>query len=189
MTTTRQIELKLLEEYDDAMFGNSDEMRDARLKGQKYHQLFLRNEKRKLELIEKQLLKCQQLFPGDKDLQVYEFRLHCHRALAKMGSAVYYDLYPSMFSPSKDEELRAAIKHFDDALQIRESPRPRMGKVMCYQDLGDNKSALRELEVILERHKGDEEDYLWARKEKDELEMKMQTSSVGQFVRGLFGRI
>ena len=59
-------------------------------------------------------------------------------------------------------------------------------KVFCYRQLGDKKSALQELDYILEHYADDEELYLKARKEKDELETP-SSSGIGGLFRSIFG--
>ena len=62
----------------------------------------------------------------------------------------------------------------------------RVWKVFCYRQLNDKKRALQELDYILEHHADNEEAYLQARKEKDELETP-SSSGIGRILRSIFG--
>ena len=186
MNTSQQTELKLVQSYDRELRDFSQKIGEVARQGKESHQSFLKKFQQKIDIYEKQILHYKYLFPADKAIQVYEASIYSFRGMFKLQSALYYDFYPGMFSPSKDSELRAAIILFDKSLQISEQANTRSMKVFCYRQLNDTKSALKELNYIIERHSDNEDAYLRARKEKDELETP-SSSGIGGLLRSIFG--
>lgn len=187
MSTSQQTELKLVEVYDQELEDLLGKAIDASRAGKEALKSFLKEVERKINIFEKQVLNYKRLFPNSQDIQSYESRVYFFQGVHKVYSSLYYDMYPGgIFSPSKYGELSAAMKLFDTALQICEQPNARSMKVFCYRQLGDNKNALQELDYILEHYSHDEEVYLKARKEKDELETPA-SSGIGKFFRSIFG--
>lgn len=101
-------------------------------------------------------------------------------------TGLYNELYGGMFSPTMSDNLRKAITFFEGSLQIWEHVAPRTMKVFCYRHLDDKKSAIQELDGILQLYAHDEDAYLKARKEKDELEAS-SSSGIGRLVRSILG--
>ena len=188
MNANQQTELKLVEAYDQELADFLLKWFEVDVGGKESYQRFLKDLQRKIDIFEKQVLNYKQLFKDDKDVQFYESRILFFRGMFKICSSWYYDLFPGIFSPSKYGELRAALKLFDQSLQISEQPNTRSMKVFCYRQLGDNESALQELDYILEFYADNEEVYLHARKEKDELEFETRSSSgIWRLLRSIFG--
>ena len=186
MSANQQTELKLVETYDQELTDFLEKAIDAARGGKEPLKRFLKEAQRKIDIFEKQVLNYKRLFPNGQDIQLYESSVCFFQGVRKAYSGLYYDMYPGMLSPSKYGELNAAIKLFDTALQIREQSNARSMKVFCYRQLGDKKSALQELDYILEHYADDEELYLKARKEKDELETP-SSSGIGGLFRSIFG--
>lgn len=189
MGTMQQLELKLAKTYDEELGTYLEGCSEAAKAGKQPFQLYLREAKRKLEIFEKQVLKCKELFPDDEGIQFNEMEMYYQRGVYKVVSSMYYEMYPGFFSPSSNAELGEALKHFNASLEICENPDARRGLVLCYLELRNKKQALQELDIMLERYADvNEKAYLWARKRKDELETS-SGSTAGRFVRGLFGRV
>lgn len=187
MSNNQQTELKLVEVYDQELDDFLGKAVDASRAGKETMQSFVKELERKVIIFEKQVLNYKRLFSNSQDIQLYESRVYFFQGVYKVYSGLYYDMYPGgMFSPSKYGEFSAALKLFDAALRTGERSNIRSMKVFCYRGLGDKTSALRELDYILEHYSDDEEVYLKARKEKDELETPA-SSSIGKFFRSIFG--
>jgi hypothetical protein len=182
----QQTELKLVMLYHQELMDFLGKVREVAGTGKESLQRFLAELQRKTDIYEKQVLNYKHLFPSDKDIQAHESRIYFFRGTFKVYSGLYYDMYSGMFSPSKESQLSAAIMLFNKSLELNDQPNTRSMKVFCYRQLNDKKSALRELDYILEHHADHEEEYLRARKEKDELKTP-SPSGVGQLFRSLFG--
>ncbi|MCZ7670432.1 MAG: hypothetical protein M5U34_26365 [Chloroflexi bacterium] len=128
----------------------------------------------KIDIFEKQVLNYKELFPENHNIQQYEARIYFFQGFMRQISGVHYDIYGGMFSPSLKGELKAALNLYDKSLQLNEHSKTRTMKVFCYRQLKDINSALRELNFIIKHYADDEEVYLAARKEKDELETRFK---------------
>ncbi len=186
MTANQQTEMKLVVSYHQELMDFLSKVGEAARAGKESLQRFLAELQRKIDIYEKQVLNYKRLFSSDSDIQAYESRIYFFQGTFKAHSGLYYDMYSGMFSPSKESQLRAAITLFDKSLELNDQPNTRSMKVFCYRQLDDKKSALRELDYISEHHADHEEEYLQARKEKDELETP-SSSGIGQLFRSLFG--
>lgn len=183
-------ELKLLMTYHDELAQLLDPgqsiaiLRSSKESAQRYQ----KQAQQKLDIFEKQVLKCKSLFTSGDELQYVQYnesQIYYFKGLLKMFLGTYHEMYPGVFASSKFSEVSGAITLFDKALQIYEDPLIRFMKVSCYRMLKDKQNALRELDYILEHYAQDENVYLMARKDKDELETP--TSGISQFFRSIFG--
>jgi tetratricopeptide (TPR) repeat protein len=164
VNTNQQIEMRLIETYDDELEDFLQQLLDAARSDQESLHRYFEKFQRKIDIFEKQVLNYKQIFPGE-DIRFYESRIYYFRGVYKLLSAGFAS-GSNIFSSGK---LIAATKLFDTALQISEQISTRRMKVLCYRQLKDKKSALQEINYILEHYKDDEEVYLEARKEKDEI--------------------
>ena len=187
MSINQQTELKLIEVYDQELKDFVGKGGGAARSGKESHQRFLKELQRKVDVYEKQVLNYKRLFPQDTSIQFYEARVCFFQGAFKVNFGMYYELYPSMFSPSLSGELHKALALFDKSLQLSEQFNARSMKVFCYRQLNDKKRALQELDYIIENYAHDEEAYLQARKEKDEMETST-SSGIGRLFRSIFGQ-
>ncbi len=139
----------------------------------------------KLGIYEKQLMRVKAMPPNDAQLNYYEAILYDFRARLKSFSSAYAKNFGGLFA-SEFDELREAIKLYDQALQVYEYPNGRIGKVKCYIALADKTNALQELNYILKNYADNEDVYLEVRKMKDELE-NPPISGMGRLLRSIFG--
>ena len=172
MSPNQQTELKLLEIYDEELleFVNADNIKNASREGRESSKKFLQDMQHKIEIYEKQISNFKTLFPLSQEVQIYESRPFFFQGILSVLAGIHYDLYSSLFSPSKWGKLTEAIKLFEKSLEINESAKTRNMIVFCYRQLGDKKRALQEIDNILRLYIDDEEVYLLARKEKADLE-------------------
>jgi hypothetical protein len=182
----QEIERKLVEAYNEELRVILQNAGEAARAGKESHQRFLKKFQHQANIYEKQVLQYKSLFPTATNIQIYEAEIYLFQGILKVQTGLYYSLYPGMFSPTQNSELRTAIILFNKSLQISEQADTRSMKVFCYRQLGDNKSALRELDYIIEHHSDNEKAYLQARKEKDELETP-SSPSIGGLLRSIFG--
>lgn len=186
MSTNQQRELKLVERYDQELADFGERVSEAFRAGKEDFQRFIREMRRRIDIYDKQVQNYSQLFPGRTDIRHYEARVDFFKGMLKVTSSFYHGAYGGILAPTKSDELRAAISLFERSLQMNEYIITRRMKVLCYRQLGDKKSALQELDYILEHYADNEGAYLEARKEKDELEAP-SSSGIGKLVRSIFG--
>lgn len=185
-SANQQRELTLLQTYDQELVDFRENVIKAARAGKEDLRRGMSEYGRRVEIYENQVQNCARLFPDDSDIRFYEARVQFFKGVLKSLSGIYRDSYGGMFSPTMSDEMRSAITFFERSLQISEHIGPRAMKVFCYRQLGDKKSALQELDYILEHYEHHEDAYLKARKEKDELEAP-SASGIGRVVRSIFG--
>ena len=173
--------MRLVETYDDELEDFLQQCLDAARGGKESLKRYLKEFRRKIDVFEKQVLNYKQTFSGE-DIRFYESRIYYFQGVYKVFSASYYTSSSNIFTPSSSGELIAATKLFDTALQISDQISTRRMKVHCYRELKDKKSALQEINYILEHYKHDEEVYLEARREKDEIESSMKEGCLSSLV-------
>lgn len=178
MSANQQTELKLIEMYDQDL----TELFDNPPRGEG---VALSKAQQKINIFEKSIVNYKHLFSNTQDIQVYEARLFFFKGMRKIFSGF---LNPGVLSLSMRKEFYDAIKLFDNSLQIHEQPKPRNMKVFCYRQLGDKKNALHELNNLIMYYEDDDEVYLKARQEKDELEeTEILETFTGWLSRSIFG--
>ncbi len=172
MDRKQELEKKLIEIYISEIFDKFTNSNLDEARGDKEYQLeYLKKQRRKINILEKNIINYENQYPQDlKSLQYSKGGLLYLKGLQKTKSAIYYKIYGGVFDPSYIDEFDEAIKLFDKSIEITEASTTRFAKVAVYEIADKKKMAINELEMILEKYIDDEETYIRARKEKDELE-------------------
>jgi len=173
-------ELRLLDEYHDEINTLCERLSEA--DDAQRNKRFNKEIKKKISVLENQVLLYKNEFPADESVKLYESSTYRFKAMSKVFSQSFFrrvsrdtgSAAVAIFSGIQAKfgefaDISEAIRLIDQAINIYDSAVNRYFRAGIYYNNNQKEKAINDLNYIIENFQNDEI-YIAARKMKDEIE-------------------